>query len=172
MIKFLRENKLQVNSPRTKSDGTPTKKHKTALQYYNDKPNEERFCIVRNPYARIVSFYNYARRMEWIENDYPWQQFVMDRPYISALRDNQPWRLQLDYIMHNGRFYVHKKFKLETELERLQQYLHTMKPFPKANVSKQDGFSLNSYYQNSMVIERVRKDFKQDFKHLHYSRMI
>lgn len=172
MIKFLRENKLPVHSPRTKANGASTKKHKTAYQYYREYPNEERFCIVRNPYARIVSFYNYSMRMGWIEEDFPWIQFVMDRPYIAPLRDNQPWRLQMDYIMHNGKFYVHKKFKLETELEALQFWLHTPKPFPKVNTSKQNGLSLRSYYGNSMIIERVRKDFKRDFKHLHYSRVI
>ena len=172
MIKFLRENKLQVNSPRTKDNGAQTKKHRTAYKYYKDFPNEERFWIVRNPYSRLVSFYNFAIRMGWLEKDYPWVQFVMDRPYIAPLRNNQPWRLQIDYIMNNNKFYVHKKFKLETELERLQAYLHTPKPFPKVNVSKQTGVSLPSYYTNSTVLERVRKDFKKDFKHLHYTRMI
>ena len=75
-------------------------------------------------------------------------------------------------LYNNNKFYVHKKFKLETELERLQAYLHTPKPFPKVNVSKQTGVSLPSYYTNSTVLERVRKDFKKDFKHLHYTRMI
>tara|TARA_Y100001978_G_C23580505_1_gene378733 strand:- start:521 stop:853 length:333 start_codon:yes stop_codon:yes gene_type:complete len=110
--------------------------------------------------------------MGWLENDYPWSQFIMDRPHIAPLRNNQPWRLQIDYIMNNGKFYVHKKFKLETELEKLQAYLHTPKPFPKINVSKNENVALPSYYANSMILERVRKDFRQDFKHLHYTRVI
>ena len=172
LIQHIRESRLQINTPRTKDNGAHTKKHRTAYKYYNENPNEERFCIVRNPYARLVSFYNYTIQMGWLRKDYPWEKFVMERPYISPLRNNQPWRLQIDYIMHDNKFYVHKKFKLETELDKLQVYLHTTKPFPKINVSKQNNLALPSYYTNSSVLERVRKDFKKDFKHLHYTRMI
>ncbi len=172
VIRFLRENKLQVLSPTTKADGTATKKHRTAYKYYCDVPNEERFCIVRNPYARLVSFYNYSIMQGWIDKDYPWTDFVMNRPHIPPLRDNQPWRQQIDYIMHDGKLYVHKKLKLENINESLPRYLQTWKLLPKENVSTTKGLSLTSYYQNSAVIQRVRKDFRQDFKHLHYSRII
>ena len=39
MIKFLRENKLQVNSPRTKDNGAHKKNHRTAYKYYKDLTN-------------------------------------------------------------------------------------------------------------------------------------
>lgn len=172
VIRFLRENKLQVLGPTTKADGTATKKHRTAYKYYCMIPNEERFCIVRNPYARLVSFYNYSIRLGWLDPEYPWTQFVMDRPHIKPLRVNQPWRQQVDYIMYDGKFYVHKKLKLENINETLPRYLQTWRQLPKENVSTRRGASLSSYYQNSMIIDRVRKDFKQDFKHLHYSKVI
>ena len=49
LIQHIRESRLQINTPRTKDNGVLTKKHRTAYKYYNENPNEERFCIVRNP---------------------------------------------------------------------------------------------------------------------------
>ena len=59
--------------------------------------------------------------MGWLRKDYL-GKVCYGKVYI--LRNNQ-LRLQIDYIMQDNKFYVHKNPKLETELDKLQVYPHS-----------------------------------------------
>ena len=86
------------------------------------------FTIVRNPYTRLLSFFNEFKRdldistlslKEFIEND-SIQEGLNNVPYnIYSLKTNQ-----LDNFRSiDGSLILHKFFKMETDITQLQNFL-------------------------------------------------
>lgn len=94
--KWLHSSRLpQINTSINWDGNTIANKHRTAIEYKkmrNDYDSFFKFAFVRNPYDRIVSFYNYAKY--YCKNNETFEK------YIFRLKNTNGWALksQSEYI--------------------------------------------------------------------------
>ena len=146
----------------------------------NENELENAFVVCRNPYARLVSIYNY--------NKFPFESFETFVMRLKNTRDNFEkskkeknekniychFLLQVDYIFDDqNKQLIDNIFKLE-ELSSLQigdcskKFLEVFKNLKKRNKRKLKNNSWQYYYKNERIKEIVYSIYEKDFEFFNY----
>lgn len=164
VFKFLRKNNISCFvGNKVNTDKRIAGEHSIAKKYQYE--NTFKFCVVRNPYTRLVSFYNWIRRFP--NYDFSFDKFI-DTKFNNA-RAKGAWNLQCDYIYADDMYtknLIDKIFKFETMEQEIKQFFQIEDKFPHLNRC-----TFNDY--DSYYTERTRKivyeHFKKDFDLLGYT---
>ena len=117
------------------------------------------FCVVRNPWDRMISLYSYALKVsnqqpiefiDWLKKNYKFSKhwYSISTP-------------QVDWIKTEPNLII-KYENLEKDFKYIQQKLNSQKPLPVINVSKRQHYSL--YYDNwsrDFVADLYAKDIEK-----------
>jgi hypothetical protein len=164
--------------------------HKSFRQYRRLHPIEweeyTKISIVRNPWDRFVSCYEYARMLNsyWHSNDgqksifgpHPDHKTVKNicfeeftrKFFTGELRVNhQCWVPQSSWICNkNNETMVDKLFRLEN-LNNNEEFKNIFGEIEKINQSKR--LEYKEYYTSQQSIEIVGEAYKEDVKNFNYS---
>lgn len=156
VYKFLRKRGIEVLCGQGTNMTKVYNQHRTAYHYKNE--DTVKFCVCRNPYTRIISFYNWTKRMQ----QYKWtfEEFV--KIGFNSGRAIGAWNLQLDYILDiDNNCLVDKILRFETLEEDVKNYFNIDGQFPHLTKSTYDSYE--NYYTEELkklVYQRLKKDFK------------
>jgi hypothetical protein len=167
--------------------------HRTAREYnhiFGEKfSSYYRFSFVRNPYARLVSAYEYLSRgghPAWPKNrafgdeiigaHENFQSFVVEwlRP------EKTQWPLphfypQTHFLMLDDQLAVDFLGHVETigeDFASVCRHLNEDADLPAMNTTPDDRPPLRAYYNSDTIIQRVQEVYQLDFERLGYSRDI
>ena len=147
----------------TKDNIPPSRHHKRGWW----KEKSEKFTIVRNPYHRCVSAYEYLiQENRRVPKDTSFEQFVKGY-VINTQKDINTIYPQMWWFYVHGKKTIDKIIRFETLENELQSYFRIYKPLPKHNVSNIKDY--NSYYNNTTK-DLVYRFYRQDFKHFGYKK--
>lgn len=135
--------------------------HASAHSYVDE--DSFKICIVRNPYERTVSFYNWIKRLP--AYDYSFEEYIKNKETTG--RAFNSWKTQCEYMYDDDKLLIDKIFRFETLEADLKSYFGITKKFPHLNRSTFDSYE--SYYTPKLK-EMVYERFKEDFVKLGYSR--
>jgi hypothetical protein len=156
VYKFLGKNSIKVMCGDTSNFEKVTNQHKSALHYL--KEDSWKFCVCRNPYTRIVSFYNWIRRMK--KYNFTFSEFV--KTGFNDGRAKGAWNLQTEYILDgDGNCIVDKIFRFENLENEIKTHFNVTAKFPHLTKSTSDDY--DSYYTDELkaiVQMRLKKDFE------------
>ena len=111
--------------------GKKVGKHKKAINW-QDEPSIK-FCIVRHPYTRTISYFNYIAGVEsWTS----FENFVKNKQDPSVFKIPTPWTLQSEWIQdEQGRVLCEKIFRYENLQTELFEYFKCNTPIPTVNLT-------------------------------------
>lgn len=160
VLKFLTDNNINFfygNEPKRVG------RHRYAITWKDE--HSIKFTVVRNPYTRTVSYYNYITNNLWRPT---FEDFVQYKLINKNYKIPDVWIPQTEWIYHNNICYVDKIFKLEDNFETmLNTFLKTNSKLSKENVST---FNRYDSYYTSKTKEMVKEYFESDFKLLGYEK--
>ena len=134
--------------------------HRMAASYREE--DLPRYCIVRDPYTRIISYYNYIAGCEgWTDFD----KFIRDKSNNLIFNIPAPWRCQTDWTHYHGQQIVDKIFRYETLEQELQQHFGITASMPKENVSTK---TITMEHLTPELREIVADHFRRDFENFGY----
>lgn len=134
----------------------------TPAKNYKNEPSWK-FCVARNPYSRVVSFYNWYLRLPK-NKDTTFEQFV--NLEHSCGRAKGVWDLQKEYMIdNNGDNLIDKVFYFENLEKELKEYFEIDSKFPHLNKSTEGDY--RNFYNDS-VRDIVYNRLKDDFEFLGY----
>lgn len=137
-------------------------RHMYAYEFRNDKTYK--FTVVRNPYTRLVSYYNWYKRNNWQPS---FEEFVLEKLQNRRVGVPGPWIPQITWLTekNNNNIIVDKIFKIETLETDVKNFFGVNGKFPQLNVSTTDN---PLGYYNDETKKFVQKHFRKDFKMLGY----
>lgn len=146
----------------TSHETVKTIENKISKDIFN---NYFKFAIVRNPYSRFVSRYNYMKLTNNL-NEKNFSVFLENHVKKSLVADQQ-YKFLLN---KNGKIGVDKIIKYEnlnTEIQELNKYTNLdFSKFEKLNVSTHDNY--RDYYNNES--KKIVEDFcREDLEYFNYS---
>lgn len=131
--------------------------HVPAKRYIDE--DSWKFCVVRNPYSRVVSFYNWMLRLPNYKH-IKFNDFV--RNGFSIGRAKGVWNLQLEYILdENENNLIDKIFYFENMAKEIKEHFCIDAKFPFLNQSTEGDY--RDFYNTELkeiVYDRLRKDFE------------
>jgi len=165
VYKFLRKNNIDFYCGRSTDKFNITNQHLPAQAFKNE--NSWKFCVVRNPYSRVVSFYNWMKRLSKYKS-ITFDFFVKTQYDVGRARG--VWGLQRDYIVDsNETALIDKIFRFETMAHDISEYFKIPLKFPHLNSGTKDSYV--NYY-NDTLQEIVYNNLKEDFEYLGYSKCL
>ena len=139
-----------------------------------------KFCIVRNPYHRAVSLFNYFKDIKIIDRNIDFENFLdkvyLQRPPVGiynhmGISQSNP---QADWILDsNGKFLVDDIFKLEELIKLVNVFKDRFKvnlDIKRNNVSNKYTF-FEKIEKNKSIIEKIEKIYDRDFELLGYKKL-
>lgn len=138
-------------------------RHMCAYEFRHEKTFK--FAVVRNPYTRLVSYYNWYKRPGW---DPSFEEFVEQKLHNRRVGVPGPWVQQHIWIMDKdcNDIIVNKLLYTENLEKEVKSFFNIEGRFPNLNVSTTDDpFS----YYNKKTKRIVQEYFKKDFEILGYN---
>lgn len=137
-------------------------KHKKASAW--EQEETKKFCVVRNPYTRIISYYNYiASTEQWTS----FEAFIKNKLAPTRFKIPSPWELQISWIVNSqDQTLCEKIMRYETLESELQEYFDCFSPLPKVNQTQSNPASLQDLTDSLKHI--VREHFLLDFQRFGY----
>jgi hypothetical protein len=146
-----------------------------------------KFTVVRNPFTRVVSAYEFLKRgghpawpddqryCEEVLSEYSgFDDFVLEELGRAAEKQVH-FRPQANFLTLDGELavnYVAKLETLETDFEVICERLDVERELLHKNETGDDRPSLTSYYEHENVADTVRSLYADDFSLLNYSRQL
>jgi len=130
------------------------------------KENTEKFTIVRNPYERCVSAYNYLiKENKRVPADTTFEKFIKDF-LLDKSNNVDTWRPQIWWLLtKKGTPAVHKIIRFENIEKELQHYFNYYQPMPEKNKSTYKDYNL---YYTAEIRNLVKNFYEKDFDYLKY----
>lgn len=157
--------------------------HLSALNYAamfgkNDFNNYFKFAFVRNPFMRLISAYEFMQsggygpvdqKIVSIVRQYKsLEDFVLQYLTPAKAKAIRHFRPQHYYVCDsNDRIMINYwgKFEdLEREYDYVRQKIRAGEPLRKLNVTKTKKLSVQEYYSNTQVVEKVISIYRKDFE--------
>lgn len=147
--------------------------HRTALELYQMYPeyrNTLSLAVVRNPWDRMVSLFEYRkkkRHIKHLEEDVSFEKWILDKrtPFYAG---HMEWMNQSDIISTNGTSLVSNILRyeyLEEDYKELQNYFKTLPSLKKLNSTDRGDYQ--EYYTN-ISRDYVKTLFLKDIKTFGY----
>lgn len=134
-------------------------KHKKA-KFWQDE-DTVKFCVVRNPYTRIVSYYNYIHKIEGWQS---FREFVQNKQDPVCFKIPSPWESQSSWILDdNNQSLCHTIFRYENLETELQRFFNCHTPLSKVNQTQSKDVSVDHVTQDlkQIIYEHCRQDFER-----------
>jgi hypothetical protein len=145
-----------------------------------------KFCVVRNPWDYIVSWYTFEIMLcnYYIEKcltDPKWKHPTKDK-YNIKLQQEKLARLEANgfenFVQQTTRLdqlhwakdcdYIIKFEKMNDDFKEVQNRLNCYKPLPHLNKTSERKTGYRDYYTSQKIIDCVAKKYAQDIKSFNY----
>jgi hypothetical protein len=137
-------------------------KHKTPVQLkkkYGKNLGYE-FCVVRNPWERLVSMYHYSLQKDsfMLANVDSFEDWILYTDWGACKRPQMEWAKHCDYVL---------RFEnLNEDFKVIQDFYHCHAPLPHKNASSHGDY--RGYYTSQEMIDLVAYKHEIDIKKFGY----
>lgn len=167
---YLLDNNIEHKFGSKKQNGVYAKKHRYASWWLNKYPNEDNFfCVVRNPYTRLASYFRYLQKHNYLDSNISWQEFVIEKIKFES---HWPWELQINWIYNDdySSQLVKNIFHFEKLEEDVNKFFNLSIPMKQVNVTNSQKIDyFETYYSDSKITEIITEHFAKDFEYLDYN---
>ena len=173
IVEYLRQNKIDFLWGDNSGTHLPKSKHGRAQQWIHE--SNPKFCCVRHPATRLVSYFQYFHQQFGVYENISFSQFLRDRLDLSSSNGKKlssPWIPQSQWFMVDDQITVDRLLTFENLEIDLVRFLFGPKQtpiisVPRLNISNHEQTDLLSWY-SERDYRRVRKAFARDFEVLGY----
>jgi len=146
-----------------------------------------KFAFVRNPFTKLISVYEFLQYgggevayddkiASAIQPYKSFEAFVMNYLNKTTLKTHRFFRPQ-HYFVCDSNYnliidYLGRFEELEKDYEFIRKKIGTGEPLKKMNVTKTKRLSIEEYYSNDKIIEKVTSLYSKDFELFRYSKKI
>lgn len=124
------------------------------------------FCVVRNPWDRMVSgyFYYVKKKAAIVKNKdiKSFEEFLLYRDYGKTLKISQS-----EYALKNPHAHILRFENLQEEFKKIQKFYNSKKPLEIKNKSNHKDYV--EYYTKQWMIDQIAEDFKDDVLNFNYA---
>lgn len=164
-IDFLDTNQINYELGNKKNNGR-VGTHRYAKDFLKYKNDQFFLAIKRNPYTRLISYFNYLHDEKFNPVNPSWnvsfREFVENKLIKSGVNIPSPWILQTEWLLNDkDELLVDKIFSFEHLGIELADYFQIKSSLKKLNISQ--SIEHETYYTpdlKSIVFDHFEKDFK------------
>jgi len=168
---YLLDNNIEHKFGSKKANNVYAKKHRYAsywLEKYSGEKNIDYFCVVRNPYTRLASYYRYVIKHNALSKSVSWEEFVKNK---IDFQNHYPWDLQINWIYDKNYStkLVTNIFKFENLENDVNKFFRLKIPMKQVNVTNSGNINyMQEYYHDKEIRDIVTEHFVKDFVFLDY----